>query len=228
MYDDCGSAVSGATVDYTLVSGASSYSCNATNNSGWEAGGASYNCTWSSAGKAVGKYNVTMTAIKSYYISSTDTEENAFKINATPILTAADVTPDSDGWSFARNFTVNVSDNSGDSVNVSLYQLVSSTWVQIGNTKNCTSCSNYTLSWNSSYSCSDVATGSRQFKINATDTEGNTYTTTGTDYVGGSAAFTIEKNNVIIEYVYGNETNATIQAYTNLTLRVYDTDRGDI
>ncbi|MDI6737663.1 MAG: hypothetical protein QME12_04045, partial [Nanoarchaeota archaeon] len=226
LYDDCDNAVSGAAVDYTLVSGSSSYSCNATENSGWQAGGASYNCTWSSAGKAVGKYNVTMTATKSYYLSSTDTEENAFKINATPILRAADIDIRSDGWSFARNFTVNVSDNSGDSVNVSLYELVSGAWVKIGSTKNCTSCSNYTISWNSSYSCSDVATGSRQFKMNATDTEGNTYTTTGTDYVGGTNAFTIEKNNVIIEYVYGNETNATIQAYTNLTLRVYDTDKG--
>ncbi|RKY30030.1 MAG: hypothetical protein DRP74_07785, partial [Candidatus Omnitrophota bacterium] len=202
------------------------YNCNETSNNGWVTGNGGYNCTWDSSGNNVGKYNVTMSIVKNYYLSSTDSLNNAFKINATPMLTAADVTPRSDGWSLQRTFTVNVTDNIGDNVTASLYELVSGTWVKIGETKNCSSCSNYVMNWTKTYSCSDVATGSRQFKVNATDTEGNTYTTTGTDYVGGSEAFTIEKNNVIIQYVTGNETNATNVTPTNLIVRVYDTDSG--
>ncbi|RKY29960.1 MAG: hypothetical protein DRP74_07910, partial [Candidatus Omnitrophota bacterium] len=206
VYDECGSEVTGATVNYEIVNGNNVYMCNATDNNGWTASGASYNCTWDTTGKAVGQYNVTMTVNKQFYLDSSDFEQNAFKINATPMLTGADVSPRSDGWVLQRTFTVNVTDNAGDSVNVSLYELVSGTWVQIGQTKNCTSCSDYVITWNKTYTCSDVATGSRQFKINATDTEGNTYTTTGSDYEGSSSAFTIEKDNVVIIYSYGNET----------------------
>ncbi|MBU4242661.1 MAG: hypothetical protein KKF52_05500, partial [Nanoarchaeota archaeon] len=228
LIDECQSPVTSANVQYQLENqNGTIYYCNSTLNDGWSAGAAgSYNCTWSSANKAVGLYNVTVIATKDYHVWTNTTENNAFKINATPKLTVANVLPREDGWSFVRNFTVNVSDNFGDNVTVNLYELIGATWVKIGDTQSCGNCSNTTLNWTKTYSCTpDVDTGSRTFKFNATDNEGNTYTTISTDYVGSDNAFTIEKNNVRIEYQYGNETNATVTNYTKLILRVYDLDK---
>ncbi|MCG2724293.1 hypothetical protein L6303_06120, partial [archaeon] len=220
--DDCLSEVSGATVIFNITSGSNSYACNSLSSAN------PYTCTWPTAGKAVGNYNVTMIASKAYHNNGTDVEIGALKVKSTPSLKAANISIKQDGWAPAliRNFSINVTDNTGDSVNVTLWiKKLGGPWQQIGNAQNCTSCSNTTLWFNNTFGCADVSTGWR-FKFNATDTEENTYDTDGkaSDYVSSDDTFDIEENNVRIEYVSGNETNSTLEAFTPLILMVYDTD----
>ncbi|MCK9371409.1 hypothetical protein M0R04_15955, partial [Candidatus Dojkabacteria bacterium] len=227
--DDCGSLVSGATVQYEINSSTSTYYCNQTvgYNLVWSELAGVYNCTWDSNGKNISDYNVTMIISKAYHNSISDTEEDAFHIKATTALTGASVTPREQGWAINKTFSVNVSDNAGDNVTVWFYEAEFGTtnWNQIGTTKSCNeTCSNYTLSWNNSYLCPDI--GRKIFKFNATDLEGNLYATSGTDYMSSNNTYVVDADNVIIEYVQGNETNTTVdQNPTTLTLRVYDTDR---
>ncbi|MCK4968109.1 MAG: hypothetical protein KAS12_03555, partial [Candidatus Aenigmarchaeota archaeon] len=187
--NDCQTDVLDVNVTYNITSGAESYLCYSPSSEN------PYTCTWSTTGKSVGNYNVTTITTKAYHNNNTDFETSAFKIKSTPKLTSAIVTPDTEGWSVLRNFTVNVTDNSGDTVTVRLWQapLGTSDWVEIGSSKQCVTCSNTTLSWNTTYDCSDIET--KKFKFNATDTEGNSYTTTGSDYAADDQ-FVLEESNV--------------------------------
>jgi len=108
-------------------------------------------------------------------------------------------------------------------VTVRLWQATFGTddWVEIGSSQQCESCSNTTLSWNATYECSDIET--KKFKFNATDDEGNNYTTSGADYTIDEQ-FVLEESNVRIEYIFGNETNATLNHPSTIQLRVYDID----
>jgi len=142
LSDDCGSQISGANVIFRL-NGSSLYTCGPVTN----ATGNLYTCDFDTTAKTGGNYNVTMVAYKNYYNNGTDSEDNAFRIKATPRLTAANVTPKTEGWSVRRNFTVNVTDNAGDTVTVSLWEAPVSTedWSQIGVSQQCTSCSKHNL-----------------------------------------------------------------------------------
>ncbi|MFH1711273.1 MAG: hypothetical protein ABH840_03105, partial [Nanoarchaeota archaeon] len=229
--DDCGSLVEGVNVQYKINDTISEYFCNQTTGyySVWQEGGGSYNCTWDSTGKDVSSYNVTMLASKAYHLDSSDSEENAFRIKSTSSLKSANVSVRSDGWSFERVFSVNVSENAGDNVTVSLYEEIpsgSGNWKQMGSSQiyNSTGLSQV-LNWTSVYSCSNIST--RRFKFNSSDMENNTYTTSISDYAyysGGNDTFTIEKNNMRIEYVSGNESTSTINSPAVLVLRAYDID----
>jgi hypothetical protein len=223
--DECGNEISGATVEFRLENATHvKYVCTSTSTSN------PYTCTFDTTGKDVGIYNVTMVASKPYYNNATDFEANAFKIKSTPKLRAADVSPRSEGWSKMRNFTINVTDNPGDTVTVYLWQrhpVLQPEWQQIGSAQTCSNCLNTVLWWNKTYSCSDVSPVAWEFKFNATDTEGNRYETTLTDYVyyaSGNSNFFVEKDNVLLEYVEGNEVNATLEQEVPLVLRVYDID----
>jgi hypothetical protein len=223
--DECGNEISGATVEFRLENATHvKYICTSTSTSN------PYTCSFDTTGKDVGIYNVTMVASKPYYNNATDFEQNALKIKSTPRLRAADVTPRSEGWTKIRNFTVNVTDNPGDTVTVYLWQrhpLLQPEWQQIGSAQTCTNCLNTVLWWSKTYSCSDVSPVAWEFKFNATDTEGNRYETTLTDYVyyaSGNSSFFVEKDNVLLEYVAGNEVNVTLEQEVPLVLRVYDID----
>ena len=221
--DDCNSGVSGATVIFNVALLVRILTlCNSLGN----ATGFNYSCSFDTAGKAVGDYNVTMNVTKAYNINSTVNQSSAFHIKSTPQLKYADANPRTAGWSVVRNFTINVTDNAVDTDTVYLWEapLGTSTWTQISTSKTCAPCTNAQLSWTKSYLCSDIST--KQFKFNVTDTEGNYYETTvaGGDYVGSSQSYTIGKDSVNISYVAGNETNATLNVPTLFMLRVFDLD----
>jgi hypothetical protein len=225
LTDDCGN-VTGATVRFVVESGNDTYYCEgaAVN----DEGDGYYNCTWDSSVASAGWFNVTMEASKNYYNPDTHKIENAFYLKVVPELKGADVTPRAEGWSVQRTFTVNVTDP-GDNVTVRLWERKPGfEWVQIGDAKYCYDCVNYTLSWTRDYTCSEVESN-WQFKFNATDTEGTSYDTEGNpgDYVGGDYTYDIERDDVQLIYVAGNDTTATKTSPTLLILRVNDTDKGD-
>ncbi|MFC2143647.1 hypothetical protein ACFLQN_04590, partial [Candidatus Aenigmatarchaeota archaeon] len=223
--DDCLNSVTGSTVDFLLNTSGTTYNCTSPGN----ATGLNYYCNFNTTGKQVGNYNVTVTASKTYHKNGTDTETDALKIIGTPDLFAADALPRTDGWGVPRTFSVNVSDNDEDNVTVYLWERPvgggEGDWTQVGSPQVCQDCTNVVINWTDiSYICDDIE--SKEFKFNATDEEGNTYTTTvgSSDYIGDSNSFTIEADNVWVEYVQGNETNATLESSTQLIVRVYDID----
>ncbi|MFC2143673.1 hypothetical protein ACFLQN_04720, partial [Candidatus Aenigmatarchaeota archaeon] len=223
--DDCLVGVSGTTVYFLLNNSDTTYNCTSPGNTT----GFNYYCDFDTNGKKVGQYNVTVTASKPYHRNSTDSETDALKIEAIPLLFAADTLPRTDGWGVPRTFSVNVSDNDEDNVTVYLWERPvgggEGDWTQVGSPQVCQDCVNVTLNWTDiSYVCDDIE--SKEFKFNATDEEENNYTTSvaGSDYIGDSNSFTIEADNAWVEYIQGNETNATLESSTRLLVRVYDID----
>ena len=173
MTDDCGNNVSNANVLYNLTSGGTSYICGPVTN----ATGNAYNCNFDTTGDVVGNYSVQMIGFKGYFNNGTTTENDAFAVKATPVLSGATIDNSNDGWGVPRTFSVNVTDNSGDNVTVQLWQDIGSGY-QLVDTQFCNeTCSNYTLNFNTNYLCSQKGAG-KAYKFNATDTEGNSYETT--------------------------------------------------
>ncbi|MFH1473362.1 MAG: hypothetical protein ABIE55_00555, partial [Candidatus Aenigmatarchaeota archaeon] len=224
LTDECSNDIINSNVGFQLNSSPStSYFCTSPGN----VTGNFYSCDWDSNSYDVGYYNVTMISWNDSYVNGTDFETDAIEIKSIPDLDVADVNPRAEGWVKTFNFTVNVSDNAGDTVNVYLWESTdgSEPWIQIGGINNCTTCVNETMTWNKTYICDDVG-NNRVFKFNSTDTEGNNYSTSlvAGDYVGGSNTFNIEKNNIGIEYIIGNETNASTVDPALFIVRVYDID----
>ena len=85
-------------------------------------------------------------------------------------------------------------DNEGDNVTVYAWHDLGSGYAQIGSYL-CEDCSTSTVvNFTQPYLCSQKGAG-KAFKFNATDTEGNSFETS-------SGTFTIDEDNVIIEYFF--------------------------
>ncbi|MCH7515852.1 MAG: hypothetical protein IIB08_01775, partial [Bacteroidetes bacterium] len=182
-----------------------------------------YSCVFDTTGKSVGTYNVTMIGSKDFHNNGTDTETNAFEIKSTPLLKAADVDVRDDGWGVSRTFSVNVSDNTGDTVTVRLWENLGSGFVEVGN-QTCVSCDNTVLTFDTIYTCAQKGPG-KKFKFNATDTEGNSDETTilqSGDYVGDDDTFIIDEDNVRVDFISGNEINATLNTAAKFELRIFN------
>jgi len=185
-----------------------------------------YGCPFDTTGKTVSTYDVKMLGTKAFHNVNSTVNISSFKIKSSVVLEDAKVSVETDGWGIGvkRNFTVNVTDNTGDTVTVILWESADGgTYTQVANTT-CTSCSDTLLVFNRSYLCSEK--GTRQFKFNATDTEGNsdeTKTSDSGDYADDDQ-FTVEEDSVRIELIAGNNTNATLHSSTIFKLRVFDLD----
>ncbi|RLC78639.1 MAG: hypothetical protein DRI61_09550, partial [Chloroflexi bacterium] len=173
--DDCGQNVTGATVQFRLDGAGGPFYCPS---SGWadDEGNGRYNCTIATDNMG-GWYNLTMTVNKSGYWSDSKKIENNIYVRVAPKLYNIQVSPEADGWSLTRTFLVNVTDQ-GDNDTLMLWQRHSTLqpdWEYLG-TRYCYDCSNTTVNWTATYSCSDVSEVQWEFKINVTDTEGTNYT----------------------------------------------------
>ncbi|MCX6814804.1 MAG: hypothetical protein NTY20_04115 [Candidatus Aenigmarchaeota archaeon] len=204
-------------------------------------GGGFYRYVWStSGGKPGGWYNITMNGTeaiantyypdqKDYTFPNETSPLHAFYLEIYPRLKQANVTPRQDGWSLLRNFTINVSDEAVDNVTVGLWERISGqSWTQIDSSKSCFNCSNYTMNWNSTYDCS-YAGQTMNFKFNASDNHANSYTTSvvNGDYSNNDDSFIIDKEDVAVFYVSGNETSVNRSAgAAALVLFINDTDAG--
>ena len=183
-----------------------------------------YECDWNSTGAPAGTYNLTMISERSYYNDNATTKISAVNFTKMPELAAASVTPESDGWALNRTFRLNVTDP-GDTVTAYLWiKKGAGTWQQQGSSQECNDCTASQLEWNSSFTHTDIsAVDGWEFKFNVTDLESNSYETTGADYASDEY-FTIEKDDVRIDYIAGNETSVNKTNYTTFVMRLWDTD----
>ena len=92
IYDDC-SMVDNSTLSYSLVNLPNQYLCNEEDNTGWNASGGWYNCTWDSANKPYKWYNVTATASKPFYVQNSTSGADRFFLGTTPKLDSPSVSP---------------------------------------------------------------------------------------------------------------------------------------
>ncbi|MBN2331146.1 MAG: hypothetical protein JXC85_05005, partial [Candidatus Aenigmarchaeota archaeon] len=233
----CGEPIttSVSNVWYNLTSGNYKVSCTGISRSGANV----YYCNWKPTQESVqGWYNVSMHAEAANYWSNDTTifpPNDTFFLFTEPKLYDANVTPRSQPWGKNYNFTLKVKDNMGDTVNITLKtQVLGGSWELIGY-KNCTSCSNnsdnYTmLYWdNVNYSCTGYADKYMKFRFEALDNESNVVYTdilNPGDYWSNDDTFFIEKHNVTIHYIFGNETSASPSSPGRFILRINDTDMG--
>ncbi|MCK5043131.1 MAG: hypothetical protein KAR51_03815, partial [Candidatus Aenigmarchaeota archaeon] len=169
--DDCGAAIidENAEVYFKMMQGGSEIAnCNASYAGGF------WSCSISTnfVDFSKGYYNVTMNASWEYYNPGESTFEEAFYLFAVPLLENPSVTPSiPEGWGVERNFSINVTDDSADTVTVYLWEKAASgEWKQIGTPNNCNPCDGTILSWAYNYTCSNFSVESaRNFKFNATD-----------------------------------------------------------
>ncbi|MCK5373409.1 MAG: hypothetical protein KAJ20_03660, partial [Candidatus Aenigmarchaeota archaeon] len=170
-----------------------------------------------------GYYNVTMNASWEYYNPGESTFEEAFYLFAVPLLENPSVTPSiPEGWGVERNFSINVTDDSADTVTVYLWEKAASgEWKQIGTPNNCNPCDGTILSWAYNYTCSNFSVESaRNFKFNATDLDGNIKENSS------APGITLQKDNIQVDYISGDFSTATLFTPAEFVLRVNDTDLG--
>ncbi|MEM7819136.1 MAG: hypothetical protein QW403_03290, partial [Candidatus Aenigmatarchaeota archaeon] len=93
-------------------------SCLPVNNSyqGW------YNCTWDSTNKKEGYWSIRLNSSKEYFNSNSTIYENWFWLeNIYSIAENASVSPEEGGWTRAYNYTIDIYDQEGDTINCSLF-----------------------------------------------------------------------------------------------------------
>ncbi|MCK4497493.1 MAG: hypothetical protein KAU24_04805, partial [Candidatus Aenigmarchaeota archaeon] len=245
LRDDCGTLLSGFENYVTFRPWHGSYYEDLTAS---DFGGGIYDYLWGTSGKPGGWYNITMKAVekdantyysdeKNYTYPNQTAPLHAFYLEIKPRLKEANVTPRQDGWAYLRNFTVNVSDEEVDNVTVQAWQRISGdpAWTKIDGDIQCQNCSNTTMEWNQSFTCSDLSGSpqqTRNFKFNATDNDANSYETSvvAGDYVGDDEDFIIERDDIEIYYYSGNESdvNRSGSDYALFILEINDTDRNQL
>ena len=123
------------------------------------------------------------------------------------------------GWGEVWNFSVSVSDPTGDNLNVSLEIDAAGSGFQEIAKKPCYTCSSLTqFNFSVNFSCSDIDS-SADYRFVIYDNSSNTNTTT-------SYSFNIDKDDVIFEHIIGNNTitNRSGTQSNFLSLKIYDTD----
>ncbi len=145
-------------------------------------------------------------------------------VNDPPVLSNAQVTEQVDGWGAEYNYSVQVFDNNDDDINITLWVNPGGTWMR-NETKVVSSGTmvNWTIS---PFSFSDTEeTRNYLFEYNDLNSTGDKkHNLTNTTTFSGPY---VQKDNVSIEYVAGNESevNRSGTNSTDLKVRVFDTDR---
>ena len=199
-----------------------------------------YTCQWSTFNRTNGFYNFTMSTWEDDYYNDTELEENAFDLQTVPILKIANVTDRTESWSIPRNYSVKVIDNLDDAVTVTLYISVGAAEESYG-TRCCGpaaqcptnpgNCTNVTLEWNNVWlnntnDCTSYAEKTATFRFVANDTELYEYTTSVPvgDFFDDDNTMYLEKADVNISYMAGNDTSTTTSIPTTFSVQVYDRD----
>ncbi|MEK6953896.1 MAG: hypothetical protein AABX01_02740, partial [Candidatus Micrarchaeota archaeon] len=200
--DDCGIAVTGATVNFTVQNGGGPIACPIV----YEEGSGSYNCSINTTALGGGVYRVFMGSAKLHYSNGSIQKTNAFKIATSPVLTNPLANLSSVYWGATIEFNVTVTDRD-DNVTVSLWQKApGASEYSFISSQVCTNCTNYNLSFSDSThsACSDF--GQWQFKFNATDTVNFTDQTTNN-------TFNLTQRNLTFQLQSGN--SSVVHRVTN-------------
>ncbi|RMG91125.1 MAG: hypothetical protein D6706_18540, partial [Chloroflexi bacterium] len=220
--DECGREYLNTSANYTLISRGfgNHFQCQSVDDykNGTQV------CHFDGSFADQGYYDVNITAWGvPYHNNATYRKNYTFRLIQLwipPVLQNETVTFEQDGgWGENFTFSVNVSDENAEDVNVSLWLSPdNSTWTLI-ETKTCKDCGTVTqldfYYWG--YDCSDI--GTRYFKFNATDSHNTT------DRIGRN--FTITKDDV--QFIYegasaGNDSVVNRWEGQLLKIRVYDPD----
>jgi hypothetical protein len=122
VVDSCGNNISDANVYFIMESekDSSIYYCNDTQ----QLGNGSYSCEFNSSGMTAGWYDVTMASNRTSYNTNHSLDDHTFWLETAPVLTflGYGVDPQQGGWGEVFNFSVNVTDEDGDTVRVYAYE----------------------------------------------------------------------------------------------------------
>jgi hypothetical protein len=222
--DDCDNAVTGATINYVLITESGTSNCNKTNNDGWSEGNGWYNCSWDSTDESPGWYNITMQSNKTYYNDDQYTREKVFFLKAPVELSSPNVNPNPGGWGSSFNFTVTV--NHYNDVDVCLLERIPpASSFSITQCRRISIPTNLVVNFTRSYTCSEVGK-TLFYYFNASEPNGDAYSESNTTSIGHT--HDIQKDNILISYKYGNESivNRNGSYVADLILFVNDTDKG--
>jgi hypothetical protein len=224
IVDDCSVSTIDATVIFNITNDDAPFSeeCAASYNTSTSR----YECTWESTGKAEADYNVSMISNKSSHNDGNATSD--FTLTGKPILTGINVSKSVAFWGDTLNFTINITDSIGDTVNVSLYlKKAGGSW-ELQNSStctdysfNCTDCDDYVAYCTKSFTSSDI--GYWDFYFNATDDKGY-----DNELPNPSDSFQIVKKNLTWEMLVGNNSisNRTDNQTTTLKISIKDNSTG--
>jgi hypothetical protein len=167
---------------------------------------------------SAGWYDVTMVSNKTYYNSNYTYDYHTFSVETAPVLEffGYGVDPTSGGWGEVFNFSVNVTDEDGDTVRVYAYERKygDAEWGDplygpggVDQYQDCQPCDNTTLTFTIDFfDCSNGLdnnlTRVREFKFNATDDPPGI---DDTDEIG-PRNYTLSRNDARLEHVQGNDT----------------------
>ena len=171
----------------------------------------------------IGYYNLTFYANRSYYNPSTYTVQ--FYLSSSPILESPNVTPSSGGWNRTYNYTINVTDEDNDTVNVNFYlnsTKTSGLW-EFQEQKSCDNCSDTVVYFLKNYICTDADQSDLTtwfILFNASDEHNNNAT------VQIIINHTVEKDSIAIYHLKGNDSEVNISEKTVLETYINDTDFG--
>ncbi|MFH1228906.1 MAG: hypothetical protein V1678_00590 [Candidatus Aenigmatarchaeota archaeon] len=249
---DCSADLSGSTVYFTSTQGSTNYACSGVFNESNQ-----FNCTINTSSYSAKGWNVTMNISNSNYNSNSTTDvfsvwSKGFWIETKPVLSTDfnfthynSTGPDDGGWGETWTFRVNATDEDEDTLRLRMYFNRSDTgiWAQPvsgeGNMTNSTvKGTNVTVTFvvklpGPSYLGGLSPVGPHVFKFNVTEVK-DVYDNATQDFSQNinqtsNGTFTYLEDDVIFEHVAGNNTsvNRTGSNLQPLTVRVYDTDKGD-
>ncbi|MEM5879066.1 MAG: DUF87 domain-containing protein [Candidatus Aenigmatarchaeota archaeon] len=184
-----------------------------------------YNTTWNTSFHAGGNWSFRINAsLPNYYSNSTLFLNWVYLNNTPPIVENMSVAPSSGGWGENFTFSMDVSDAQQDNVTCKLFVYTGKQeWEYKGDSKVNFGVGKCIVNV-SDFTCQDINTSSpTKFKFQIEDgTASNTFNTSEV------LAPEITRNDVLIEYVYGNESSVNRNGDNSalLILRIFDTIKG--
>jgi len=235
--DDCNAIISDASVSFEMKSlkTLQDFSCSPVLNHS----NGIYNCTFNtSANPGVMPpkgYNLTITASKKSYYTLSKTYENdaaqdvagtkSFWIETAPFLEGPQSIPEVGGWGETFTFKVNVTDYDEDQVRVYCWyrKKTETSWLSCGSAVR--SGINSTASFTKTWGPADISDYDLKFNVS------EVYVPTTADEQTDETVpinFTVEKDDIAVEYVDGNESVVhRISNSTVLKVRIKDTDKNE-
>ncbi|MFA6049565.1 MAG: hypothetical protein WC792_06500, partial [Candidatus Micrarchaeia archaeon] len=217
--DECAGGVAGVSPTLFLAGPGSTY---VVDSGIADAANGTYTYSFDTTGKVLGWYNFTAQSDIAYYPQTNQSSADAFRVGKYPELQLPSSNVTTGGWGEAWQFQVECRDTDGDVFNVTLWKKdnESAEWAQVEN-QTCNSTTNFqTLTFTRTFSCGEVSSAA-YYKFNTTDSSGFGAETANNTIV-------VEKDDVVITLVAGQNSNVSREGASSVLLRVSarDQDKG--